>query len=439
VSGRGGESWFVALLLLGFVALGLWMVWRAGAGKELFSPYSSYSPQPDGLKALYELLEQSGFKPQRFGETEYDYPQRCCMAVASEKIDPSAMFLGPPDVKRLRLWMGEGGRLLLVEEAWGMTAWSLLRELDGKTDPNEMWPGSGYSTYQPSSSAPGASAESAVVASYAAKGKPGSATAMYRSYMEGHVYKLPAPRPHLFKDVRTIDVAESAGGRSLSALTLLATGDPPEPVLLYRQVGRGALFWIARPELLANGWLNREDNHRLALATFALAAQNGPLYFDEHQHGYVRERRNAGSLLVQTTGGRLLILLGVAIALCFFGAAVRPARFEPQPPPPRRTTGEMVLAQASLYRRAGRRGGVSGHLVDSVRRAYMQAFHAPTLPSHEMLLAWVETLPQGASGPGRHLCTYLTTFAVPRNETELVRLARACDWAREQIDRARRG
>jgi hypothetical protein len=447
VSGRS-EGILVVAVLVGFIVLCIWIVMRMGAGKPAYPPGSSYSPNPDGVLALYELLQASGMQVRRFGDSEYEYPKQACMLLVEEGMaNPSQLMFSQLNVKALALWLQEGGRLVLFSSAlqedyapWSSTGQQLLDYLDGK----EIRSGSMFESPAPASgtqasnTTDAAPPEPVAIAKYKGAGQAGSATAPVRDYRPGYRYVLNKPRPKLFADVGEIEAAELSGLKCNSAIPLLSAGDPPEPVLLHRQVGQGELYWMPRSEVCTNSWLRRADNHRLMLAVLAYAARGRTLYIDEHIHGYNRDRSNAGSMLLHTLGGKLILGAGLALALCFLGAAVRPARFQPQPPPPRRTSTEMVLAQAGLFRRAGLRRGVVERLLDGVRRAYMREYVLPMLPDNNMLLGWA----RGYAGSGmihaKFLLIYLETGAVPRGETELVRLARACDWARERLEQERR-
>ncbi len=445
MSGRR-EGLLVVVVLAGFAMLCLWIVLRMGLGQPSYPAGSSYSPNPDGVLALYELLQAEGLPAKRFGDTEYEYPEQACMLLVEGTADPAQMMFGGLDVKALALWLSAGGRLVLVgaplqdEYApWSSLGQQLLDYLDGK----EVWSGKMFES--PPVTDTSATREEAATpqaplatAKYHGTGQAGKASAPVRSYRPGFRYTLQQPRPRLFADVAEIETAELSGLPSANAVPLLSAGDPPEPVVLHRKVGLGELYWVPRSELVTNAWLGRGDNHRLVLALLAYAARDRQLYVDEHVHGYSRERSNAGSMLLHTTGGKLILGAGLALVLCFLGAAVRPARFQPPPPPPRRTSTEMVLAQAGLYRRAGLRRGVVERLLDGVRRAYMHEYVLPALPDNDMLLGWARRYAVSGVIHAKFLLTYLETGAVPRGETELVRLARACDWARLRLEQERR-
>jgi len=427
---RRSESVWLVLVLVLFAGVSLWLVWRMSKQQETPPPCSTYSAAPSGCLALYELLGELGFEARRFGDTEYDYPKGECVVVVLEPAqDMAKMLFGVLDAKALRLWIKGGGRFVLASAPDDPTLSVALHDLLGDTSSQ------GPSKVPPS-----------LVAKYEKRGQAGSEVALWHTYRPGQVYRLPPDRPPLWRDVGRIETASLLAPASQAGTGILyckgstSVGPAtPEPVVSYVRIGDGELFWVLKPELFTNGWINRADNHRLILAVLALAAHGGPVYFDEHVHGYQRERGNAASLLLRTTGGGLLIALGLGIILWFLGAAIQPARAKPEGAPQRRQAAEMVLAQADLYRRAGIRPQVAESLVDGVRRAFVVATHQAVFPDNAVLgTALEEAVARGVTGV-EPLLLYLRTRAVPTRQADLLRLAQACDKARAWLQRGARG
>jgi hypothetical protein len=444
MSGRREGVW-VFLILAGFAAVCMWIVLRLGGGEPEYPAASTYAPTKEGAKALYELLVAAGIPAQRYGDTEYEYPKEACVLLVEEsQVDMAQAMGGQLNVKALAVWLRAGGRLVLAcpppdsyYSPVDPTARKLVGYLDGEDVGNggmfDVAPPVPSSAQQNASEAPGALAH----AVYQAAGQAGSNTATYRAYRPGQRFKLQSPRPRLFADVGMIETADGSPASVPTMVPLLTAGDPAQPVVLYRRVGRGELYWISRPEIFSNSWIARADNHRLVLALLKYAARDRTLYIDEHTHGYSRQRANAGSLLFKTLGGQLILAAGFAMALCFCGAAVRPARYQPQPVPPRRTAAEMVEAQAGLFRRAGIRRGIVERLLDGVRRAYMHTYSHNMTPSNELLQSWVRKYSIDGVQQARLLSAYLVATSAPSGQAELVRLGRACDWARQQLEKER--
>jgi hypothetical protein len=99
----------------------------------------------------------------------------------------------------------------------------------------------------------------------------------------------------------------------------------------------------------------------------------------------------------------------------------------------------MVLAQASLYRRAGMARGVIEHMLTGVKRVYQRSRHMVRLPSNSELKEYLSEQEEKMSARELHLSTFLATGTYPRLDDgrELVRLAQSCDSLRRRLERQR--
>lgn len=454
MSRRINETWLIVAGLGLLCAMAWWLISTYKQGQASYQPMSTYSPRPEGAKALFELSHYAGLDPQRFYDTEYDYPHQACVVVLDKPANPATALVAKRlDVRALRLWLEDGGRLVLFSEPLGVVGPELFAEIDRGAglkpyggsifdwNPSapELQPPAGHGLSpsmagSPTQEVPKFKVDSSVVASWSSVSRQsGSAGALWRLYKTGNRYALPDQRPVFWS---TVDTFETAPGDMMPYVrgdVLLAADDPTWPVVIYRRVGAGEVFWITRPELAANGWIARADNHRLDLAILTQAAAGGALYFDEHIHGYTHRGPGATWLLFHTTGGHLLLALAVGLIVLFMGAAVRPARFLPQPRPPRRQAAEMVLAQADLYRRAGSSGQAAFHLLEGVRRE-LSAPGGGTGMDRQALAAALGGMLDRVDLNRRDVNLVREHLEGRRSAkaAELVQLARACDairWA----------
>jgi hypothetical protein len=324
--------------------------------------------------------------------------------------------LGGIDAKAVRLWLERGGRIVLCaepEEDYGI-AHSLFEELQA----DEPTPAVLNEVSQPKCEA-----------SAAGKGTTGKLTPYGRFDSNGEVFKLQTPRFALFEGVDQIEHTR-ATPTMVEAVQLLGSD---APVLWYRKVGKGELYWLTRPEMASNGWVARKDNHRLLLNIMQTAGRGRTIYFDEHIHGFARETPNLLAILFHTSGGQLLLALCGLSLLLFAGAAVRPAMYTSDNVPQRRIGVEMVLAQADLYERAGARHVIADSQIDSLRRAYMERRHLASPPSELQLLDWIDRNWRGDAKRGGVLREYLQSRLLPRSQQALFELARACDEAKSML------
>jgi hypothetical protein len=289
---------------------------------------------------------------------------------------------------------------------------------------------------QPEAERPAYQADERLIAAWSSlSSNTGELGALWRLYKPGHRFVLPVDRPPLWRTVEIIETAPADPTPYVRGDVLLATQDAAQPVVVYRRVGHGELFWVTRPELATNDWLGRADNHRLILALMDYAAQRGPLYVDEHIHGYIKQSPSALWLLFNTTGGHLLLTLAAVIILAFLGAAVRPARFLPQPVPPRRQATEMILAQADLYRRAGRARRGGPQLIDGVKRAVAQVAARHGGAGAPALAELLARLPADSAVSRSDVQLVLDHLEARRaaSRQDLLQLARACDAVRRAL------
>lgn len=407
---RNNERTWLALILGIFSVGALWLILHFSISEvEPMPPMSTYSSRPTGAKALYDLMLRVGYQAERFGDLEYHYPPQACMVILDQpELSVSAMVGGTLDVKALRLWMEQGGRLLLFSDPLRQTGHELMLELAPDA-------GQGYDF------------RNELLARRSETLTTGSADAIWRSFQHSYRYELDADRPQLFEDVGEIEIALPAMHEFVNAQVLLASDEPLQPIVLYKQVGAGMLLWVTCPEIACNDWIARADNHKLLLSLVEMAAGGGPLYFDEHLHGFYKRQANVLQLLLFTGGGRLLLALAVVLSMLFLGQMISAARVAVQPVIARRQTSEIVLAQADLYQRAGQLQIIARNLIDGLRRQLMLAKHASRLPGDDEILRWLGSTSPGLAAEAQIVAAWLSAGATKLTPGQLLRLAQACD------------
>src|SRR5690242_18073150 len=82
------------MLVLLFAGVAVWLALRPQQAAPEYSPYSSISPAKDGTLALYSLLDELGYAPKRFVDTEYRYPKQACMLALQADDEFSVLFSG---------------------------------------------------------------------------------------------------------------------------------------------------------------------------------------------------------------------------------------------------------------------------------------------------------------------------------------------------------
>lgn len=475
MSRPGNEAWLISASLMVFAAASIWLTLGTGGGEQYFPPMSTYSPRPVGAKALYDLCQAIDLQVERFHDSEYDYPPGACVVVLdSPDISFSPLIGGGLDVRALRLWLEGGGRLVLFSDPMRSTGGELFAEIDKSQNLEPYgelldW----EEVFANSQEKDGAVVDNTIIETDIQEftcnqdvlatednnsGGEGNPAALWRIYHEGERYQLSNDRPPLWRDCQTIETAFQAYMPYVRSEVLLATStgetswsatsqesadaggaliSAVDPVVLYRRVGKGELIWVPRYEISSNQWISRADNHRLVLALLAYAAQGEGLFIDEQIHGYQHRRATISGMLFTTTGGHLILLLTATVFLLFAGGAVRPARFLPQPMPPRRQAAEMVLAQADLYWRAGVWRSIAMSLLDGVRRSFASTSRNAAGPTREQLVGLLAEFPSKSAESSAIIQAATTSDDWAFSSRELINLARECDAVRKQLSGGR--
>jgi hypothetical protein len=149
-------------------------------------------------------------------------------------------------------------------------------------------------------------------------------------------------------------------------VALLRVG--PYVVAYLQRLGFGSVVVLADPLELANGYLDKAGNGRLAADLLGFAAGGAPVTFDEYHHGVTTADLTPQAWLLTPWGAALLWLL-VAV---FFGLLLRGRRFGPLIPrqlEASRAEAEWAVAVGELLRRAGARAVTLGVLAAASERA----------------------------------------------------------------------
>jgi hypothetical protein len=410
--------------VLGFLGLAFWLTYSSAARLEEHQPpYSSFTGDAAGVRAAYELLERRGNSMSRHILTEHEYPANSCVVLADESaINPFKMFVNPLDVKALELFMRDGGSLVLfcdLDMVFITELATMLKE-QGASQGADEWTNA-----------------SVALARSGSKGKQGGSMT-WRGSGDGYIYDLEDDVPALLAGVGSLELADNWSSLELDCTPLLSLEDRSggpifDPLVSYRRFGKGELLIVNRPELITNSWIDRAGNHRLVLALIEGAARGRPILFDEHIHGFNAQRMTAGSLLTRTPGGHLVLLALLCIIFLYLGQAIMPARYHPRAAPARRQTAEMVLGQASLFKRAHLERGSLRHIVDGLKHELMKSHDFGSLPHDAELLEWA----------GRHmphnwkmdpdLQSFLQSGDYRASVSSLQRASLSCDAMRMRI------
>lgn len=258
-------------------------------------PGSVFSSADEGFKILYAYLGKLDIERDRLERFD-ELPDRGTIVVAASQ--PLEKPPSRSDIRLLRAWVDDGGRLVLVGQYAGQIAGDTLGGTSGA----------------------------------------------------GEVANLPLILPSVYaQGVEKVRVGED---RVLEAGPEWVTHakDDAGQVLISRSQGAGEVVWLSSPLPMSNVGIGEADNARLVTL---LTAVSGPVYFDEYHHGFVAgggiwERLGAGG-----RSAVLLCLLGLGVLL--YSVSRRPGPPIDVLTEPAARGGAYIASLAELYRKAGAR------------------------------------------------------------------------------------
>lgn len=256
---------------------------------------STYSAQSHGAKAAYLLLEEQGYKVERWMHSPQRLPGDAANTVYILAVPTSAPSRDEKNV--LQAYLARGGKILAV----GFTASLFLpqAELEPELVPDPSW-----KPFQPQ-----------------------LLTGLTRG--------------------GTIEMSPTAYWKNSSTKTLVHYADGKRPIVVSYRVGKGEVIWWGGSTPLTNAAITRAGN--LALLLNSLGGKDVRVMWDEHYHGY---HDTLGAYMAEPPlkYGLLQCLL-VALALLLTYSRRNTPTYPPGDPP-RLSPLEFVHTLGGLYRRA---------------------------------------------------------------------------------------
>ena len=331
---------------------------------ETFPNRSSYNAGATGTRALYDFLNESGYKVMRWRET----PER--LLGESGKNVRTFVIVGMPripvdreEATSLLRWVERGGRLVIIDRNPEdhllplAGEWKVTAELEG-------FPGLTIDPARPEQMTEGVKplhpvqttlltrdVESVMPSRFVSAIKlfPVSKEAQKKSNQGGVGFSGDAP-PSPTGPGRggTIAITTSPSKASPAPVVHLsaASGD----VLLDYPHGRGRIVLLSDPFIIANKGIGLKDNLRLALNLLATA--DGLTAFDEYHQGRGITHNAFASYF---SGTPVLAICGQIVLLLLLILWTRGRRFArplPLPQVDRRSSLEFVASMAELQQRA---------------------------------------------------------------------------------------
>ncbi len=305
------RGWLLyAALLAGATVLAV----AAGGQLERDSPVPSVRNRgPLGAALLFTYLEELGL-PVHASDTpwqEVDFPALVEDGATFVVAAPQARQVGPEDAARLRTFVEDGGRLVLLAP--------LPRNGEQQ---RALASAFGYAPVVPWT-------------------PPSLNVAWFEKDPSGASAEITAPFGPL-EGVRSLRITGAQGVELGGEAAVPIARTPSGPIAWFARLGEGELWIFAGADVIENRRLELEDNLRF---WHALAAR-GPMVFDEHHHRPAEGVRTPVALWV--FGAQLLAVF----ALFAFARGQRLGPPRPEPVQVHRSMREYLSSFAWLTRRA---------------------------------------------------------------------------------------
>lgn len=329
---------------------------------ELVPDRSTYNAGPTGTRALYDLLNESGFKVMRWRETPAKLPGDDGKQVQTFVIvGKTTIPIEDDEAKSLLLWVERGGRLVIIDrrpEPYLLPpsgAWTIsteFREYPGfsidPANPEQMT--ENVKPIHPAQPTVLTRNVESVMPSkffadikFSAPSKLATAKTKPQSSPAGGGVGPPAPKPE------TNSSGDDAGPAARAPVVHLTSSS--SVVLLDYPHGRGRIVVLGDPFIVANGGIALKDN--LQLAINLVSNSDGVIAFDEFHQGHGVARNAFASYFAGTP---VLAICGQIVLLILLMVWTRGRRFArplPLPVVDRRSSLEFVASLAELQQRAG--------------------------------------------------------------------------------------
>ncbi len=283
--------WAALLLLPVIVALAF-----LSQEEEESSVPSTYSAQSRGAKAAYLLLEDLGYKVERWEQSPTELPAEPANTVLV--LAGPFRFPTPEQKNALQLYLSRGGKIL----AAGAYAWVFLPQAEIDFEP---LPAPNWKEYQPQ-------------------------------------LLTPVTRGG------AIQMSPGAYWKDSSTAVLVHYADEKRPIVVSYKVGNGEVIWWGASTPLTNAAINKSGNLALLLNSLGPASDVHVLW-DEYFHGY--QSSFSGYFFEKPVIYSVLQCLLIFAALLFTFSR-RSGPIHPLPEPSRLSPLEFVHTLGRLYHRA---------------------------------------------------------------------------------------
>jgi hypothetical protein len=368
---------------------------------------STYNPGPTGVRALYQLLEESGYNVARWRESYKD------LNLAGSNAKGAALIVVGPflrdttvaeeEAQELQKWVANGGKLLLVSRLpraqfyddyiHTQSPSAPANQQEGKDTTNPpLEEKSDLLISQPTALTH--DVRGLVISRYATRlaFHPPTTEAIKNNPEEAEEKATSPPHQSSPSPSTQPDVpgapASTRKPRSDLSTPIVHLGDSQGAVLADFDYGEGRVIFLSDPFVLANNGIARGANLNLALNLVqALGGEKQRIFFDEYHHGY----HSQGNALMNYFRGTpvpwlfaQLLFVALFIAYSYGRRFARPL---PSPAPDRHSPLEFVGSMASLQQSAQARDLALENIYPRFKNRLCRTLGLPISASPQTIIA----------------------------------------------------
>ena len=330
---------------------------------ELMPNRSTYNSGSSGTRALYDLLNESGYKIMRWRESSNNLlSQNRARVSIFVVVGRTLLPFEQEEANNLLLWVHDGGRLVIIDRhpdfrllpksgEWTITTdWLEIPAPD--IDPgNAQVMTEGVAAIHPVQPTLLTRDVQTVRTSRFASMIRSSRDQKTEAQAPEHAGSISQPTPFESEQPPAAAVPENKPQPIISSpAPVVHLNDARGAVLVDYPHGAGRIILLSDPYLVANGGIQLEDNLQLAINT--VAGSDGLIAFDEYHQGRATTHNAlvayfAGTPILAICGQLALIVLGILWTI-----GRRFGRPIPLPQVDRRSGLEFVASMAELQQRA---------------------------------------------------------------------------------------
>ncbi len=337
------RKWIIIIAVI--LVLVFFFISKTGSGKseKLFSMPTSFDSGRNGHKALFLLLEKTGYSVERFQE-KADMLNSTDIRQTLVIVQPFPGMLSRERVDKIYEWMSQGNNLLIIDDK-----------------DNELYKFLAVSTKVEMT-------EETVISDFSAQ-NPAADNVNKVEILGKTRLHLPPLGSHPFQ---------------------VLLEDDSGVICAETQINRGSVIVLSAPDIITNLNISNNDNVIFIANIFRLL-NSETILFDETIHGYWQHKK--GEFKFSSRAVFILIQLGIAVLVFYLVFMIRFGDPRKQNKDIQRTSVEYVHSFANLHYKANSLRFALDKIIFGLKRRIGKSFNISPEFSDEKWLGYIENAP----------------------------------------------